>query len=737
MKPFHRIMTTFTVVMMLLGITLPLQTAAQNDTHQDNEVTAIRNHDGEIAPGQLRNSTAQNLTIDEEGLSLVDGTVDGSVISLPIQAPIDFGAISLSWIPDAASDGGLRVEVRVGNDGRTWGGWNEVSGDETEAGDNGRVFGRLVYLDDTLYRWMQVRISLQRDDPLELLALRDVKYHLIDTSHGATSDELLNKINRLSQLQTSKPAIALRTDWGNPDKQSSPNWPPQYRATKHIIIHHTVNANTSSNWASVVRAIWSYHTSTLGWGDMGYNYLIDPNGVIYEGRAGGDNVTAGHTLDYNEGTMGVAFLGCFDSTACGSIGGVAPTAAALASARALLTWKANQQGLNLADSATDHRNRTYAVVSGHRDHGKTNCPGGMLYNQLSLLRTLVPPPVATCDPNKAYCAEYFANTTLSGTPVFTLAEPKIMRNWGWNGPGNGIPNDNFSVRWVGRRSFPTSNWWTFRLGADDGVRLWVDGRLIINSWIDTPYRMRSARIYLGAGIHEVKVEYYERGGTAAAQLCAAPNGQFCSDFFTNPSLTGNATANVWLGNLNENWGTGGPGNGIPNDNFSEQSYSRQYFDGRTYTLRACADDGVRVRLNGTLVINRWIDQPYTCKSTPIRPAAGWHDLTVEYYERGGAAARAVSWWPQRNRLNEQEENEPLIEETTPPSATSDRPYRSYLPLVRDGMVLPALPADVELLDHSEELPTLIPTTEPANPNELNEREPLPLPQPENGSIVGA
>lgn len=120
----------------------------------------------------------------------------------------------------------------------------------------------------------------------------------------------------------------------------------------------------------------------------------------------------------------------------------------------------------------------------------------------------------TC-PNQ-YKAEYFNNRTLSGAPTFTQCENwPINQNWNIGGPGNGVGNDNFSVRWTGTASINTGTY-TFIAVADDGIRVWLDGSLIIDKWIDqapTEYRVNRA---VNSGNHSVKVEYYENSGGATA-----------------------------------------------------------------------------------------------------------------------------------------------------------------------------------------------------------------------------
>ena len=128
-------------------------------------------------------------------------------------------------------------------------------------------------------------------------------------------------------------------------------------------------------------------------------------------------------------------------------------------------------------------------------------------------------------PTGQFFAEYFNNVTLSGTPVRTACETAINYDWGSGGPA-GLPVDNFSVRWSGRFMFVSGST-IFTARADDGVRLFLDGVAIIDQWRDQPATTYTATSTLTGGEHDVKVEYYERGGLALAQaswsLVAAPN----------------------------------------------------------------------------------------------------------------------------------------------------------------------------------------------------------------------
>jgi hypothetical protein len=116
-----------------------------------------------------------------------------------------------------------------------------------------------------------------------------------------------------------------------------------------------------------------------------------------------------------------------------------------------------------------------------------------------------------------FVAQYFNNRTLSGAPTFTRCDASIGFNWGSGGPGNGVASDNFSVRWTARPTFAARTY-RFTARADDGVRVWLDGTLIIDAWRDQSATTYTATRTVSAGEHEVRMEYYERGGAAVAQL---------------------------------------------------------------------------------------------------------------------------------------------------------------------------------------------------------------------------
>jgi glucose/arabinose dehydrogenase len=113
-------------------------------------------------------------------------------------------------------------------------------------------------------------------------------------------------------------------------------------------------------------------------------------------------------------------------------------------------------------------------------------------------------------------AQYFANMNLTGTPALDQCEPSINHDWGLGSPAPGIPADGFSVRWTGQFSFQGGST-TFTATADDGIRVYLDGNVLIDKWIDQPATTYTATTNVTTGIHTVKVEYYENGDEAVAR----------------------------------------------------------------------------------------------------------------------------------------------------------------------------------------------------------------------------
>ena len=155
--------------------------------------------------------------------------------------------------------------------------------------------------------------------------------------------------------------------------------------------------------------------------------------------------------------------------------------------------------------------------------------------------------VPTSCPTGEFLAQYYANRTLAGAAATTRCETAINYSWGVGAPGPGLPADDFSVRWTGRFDFPAGET-TFTVTSDDGIRLWVDGQILLDRWVDQSATTYTATRTLTAGLHEVKVEYYDAVLDAVARVSwsrppvtSCPDGQFLANYYSNQTLTGPAT----------------------------------------------------------------------------------------------------------------------------------------------------------------------------------------------------
>ena len=120
-------------------------------------------------------------------------------------------------------------------------------------------------------------------------------------------------------------------------------------------------------------------------------------------------------------------------------------------------------------------------------------------------------------------AEYFANRDLSGTPALTRVDPEVSFDWGVGSPAAEIPVDNFSARWTGKLVAPVSGTYALGATADDGVRVYLDGKLIAEDWTQHPPRTVTGQVTLEAGrAYDVKIEYFEGGVGAVAKFVWMP-----------------------------------------------------------------------------------------------------------------------------------------------------------------------------------------------------------------------
>jgi hypothetical protein len=274
-------------------------------------------------------------------------------------------------------------------------------------------------------------------------------------------------------------------------------------------------------------------------------------------------------------------------------------------------------------------------------------------------------PAAADDPPPAtveWRAEYYANRDLTGQPALIRTDRGpvpgegslvigLDLNWVYDAPAEGIPADDFSARWTGQATFQQGTY-RFTTAADDGIRLYVDGVLVIDDWRVGARRERAEEIWLPAGEHSLRVEYFERSGVALVgvwwqRVISYPDwkGEYWANprFEGRPALTRNDAGPDGTTGLEYDWEYGAPAVGVPADDFSARWTRKVTLGEGVYRFHAAMDDGIRLYVDGEQVIDEWREGARRERVAERWLSAGEHSLRVDYFERSGVASVAV-WW---------------------------------------------------------------------------------------------
>ncbi len=257
--------------------------------------------------------------------------------------------------------------------------------------------------------------------------------------------------------------------------------------------------------------------------------------------------------------------------------------------------------------------------------------------------------LADAPSNINWYVQYYNNRFLEGAPVTTGHEVGINHEWNALAPATGVSVDDFSVRWTGSRSFDAGVY-EFSVKVDDGVRVWVDSALVIDQWKEQSATTYSQQVYLSGGVHHLQVAYFEAQGLATIQLdiqLVTPDTtspvSWTAEYFTNPSLAGSPAKTQTEAVIDYDWGINAPTGGIPADNFSVRWTTNTQFLGGTYDFSATVDDGVRVWVDGDLLIDQWREQSATTFTAQKTLSAGSHRVQMAYFEAGGDAVAKLQW----------------------------------------------------------------------------------------------
>lgn len=296
------------------------------------------------------------------------------------------------------------------------------------------------------------------------------------------------------------------------------------------------------------------------------------------------------------------------------------------------------------------------------------------------------PPAAAIQPAGPWQASYWNNRKLTGPPVLEREEPALHYNWGEDPPADGVNADDWSARWEATFELSAGR---YRLSAqsDDGVRVYLNGRKVIDGWWDHGPQVFQRELELTAGSYEVRVVYYDRNNwakmifglerLAEAQLEERPRSadappptatptatatpvppppappeaakpeavpparisaprnalvKWQGEYFANPHLSGSPALVRQDEGVNFDWGLGAPAPGLPADQFSVRWTASQMFVEGRHKFTVKSDDGVRVYLDGVRIIDEWRPIPNDTFERWVHISKGWHEVRVEYFE---------------------------------------------------------------------------------------------------------
>lgn len=312
-------------------------------------------------------------------------------ISDILETDFEFNGVGIQWSGYLPPNTKVLFKLKY-FDGKNWSSWIslENQNDLKEKNDQGEYFTQPIFIGKG--EKIQYQIILN-PDLKNYPELKKIELIYLDTTRGPS----INKNPNLSFLTKffkkvsaqSDLTIYSREEWGADeslrfDRNNKKIWPEKYQEVQKFIIHHTAGSNGKDDPAAVIRGVYYWHARVLSWGDIGYNYLIDSTGNIYEGRYGGDGVIGAHAYDsnrdadYNPGSLGVGILGNYETEDT-------PNKLIKRALIKLIAQKARD--FQIEPSGQDFFvDQKLPNIIGHRDVDATLCPGQTLYEILPEIR---------------------------------------------------------------------------------------------------------------------------------------------------------------------------------------------------------------------------------------------------------------------------------------------------------------------------------------------------------------
>ncbi len=234
--------------------------------------------------------------------------------------------------------------------------------------------------------------------------------------------------------------------------------------------------------------------------------------------------------------------------------------------------------------------------------------------------------------------EYYKNKDL--TNLYTVRnDGEINFDWGLDRPMDGMPRDNWSVRWIHTEKLEADGY-TFKATIDDGCRVWVDGNLVVSEWKEGGKRTAEGDIVLHKGYHVIQMDYFENVSNAYAQLTFAPNPDiefFRADYWNTVRMGGEEMGDYteYMDTVLVDTGLGSPAAGIRADDWSARFKENRYFDSSaSYRFTVEYDGGAVLYVDGTERWNDWGNTGRKTKSYTMHLDKGRHWIKLHYADRG-------------------------------------------------------------------------------------------------------
>jgi hypothetical protein len=421
--------------------------------------------------------------------------------SVAAALPIDGQFVVLDW------EGGAHAAFQVrSHDGDGWTGWVGVHSDPDEAPDAAAEPGSGEHAVGPIFVGegtdaVEVYVSEGHPDDLGMTVMKSVEPEgWVDQApapvpaRGATAANALSSPTGLPE----KPPMYGRSAWGaggwaygNPGCEDGPR---SASSLRFAAVHHTVSTNdySPSQADDQIRAIWDFHVHGRGWCDIGYNFVVDKYGTVWEGRSGSiaQPTIGGHASGFNTASVGVVLLGQYQPGASPTAGSV--STAQYLGARDLIAWKFGLHGVDAKGTTTETSGGstsipagqvvTISTIVGHRNLGTTSCPGDNAFVHVPTLRNDVAARVNAAPPGPSRTAA--ARNADGRVEVFALSATGALHH-GWQAKPNGAGG------WIGWHQLGNGKWFGGAAAAanqDGRLEVFVRdaGGRIYHAWQHSP-----------------------------------------------------------------------------------------------------------------------------------------------------------------------------------------------------------------------------------------------------------